>query len=170
MSGHIYNMDLNTEYFTSPIGVIRIEAVASGITTVVFCDEDEERIPDERPSEYTRQCVQQLQQYFAGERKTFTCRLCPSGTAFQKQVWQLLQYIPYGITTTYKAQALQLGDVKSIRAVASANGKNPIAVLIPCHRVVGSSGKLTGYAGGLWRKAWLLEHEAYQTTGFKKLI
>lgn len=169
MSGHYFNRHLNIQYFDSPIGVLRIEARPSGITAVTFCDADDEPVAA-HPSAHTQQCVQELQEYFAGERKVFSCVLSPSGTSFQQHVWQLLQQIPYGATVSYKTQALRSGDVKSIRAVASANGKNPIALLIPCHRVVGTNGKLTGYAGGLWRKQWLLEHEQAISTGFKKLI
>ena len=102
----------------------------------------------------------QLEEYFNGQRKTFSVRLNPLGTDFQKRVWDELLNIPFGKRTSYMKQTLQLGDEKAIRAVASANGKNPIWIIIPCHRVVGSDGSLTGYAGGLWRKKWLLEHES----------
>ena len=169
MSGHFFNKYLNTQYFDSPIGLLRIEARSSGITAVTFCDADDEP-GAAHPSEHTQQCVQELQEYFAGERKVFSCVLSPSGTSFQQHAWQLLQQIPYGTTVSYKTQALRSGDANSIRAIAAANGKNPIAILIPCHRVVGVNGKLTGYSGGLWRKQWLLEHEAYVATGFRKLV
>lgn len=97
---------------------------------------------------------------FSGQRTDFDLLLRPQGTAFQQRVWQSLTQIPHGKTTTYLNQAKELGDVKAIRAVASANGKNPLWILVPCHRVVGSDGSLTGYAGGVWRKKWLLEHES----------
>ena len=103
--------------------------------------------------------VQQLREYFAGERKTFQLELNPQGTPFQKKVWTSLLEIPYGTTTTYLALSRKLGDEKTIRAVAAANGKNPLWIVVPCHRVIGSDGSLTGYAGGLSRKKWLLEHE-----------
>jgi methylated-DNA-[protein]-cysteine S-methyltransferase len=102
----------------------------------------------------------QLHQYFKKERKQFELKLQPAGTPFQQQVWHNLQLISYGKTITYQQQAVQLGDVKSIRASANANGKNPIAIIIPCHRVIGSNGQLTGYAGGLWRKEKLLALES----------
>ena len=101
----------------------------------------------------------QLSEYFEGKRKEFTFKLNPKGTDFQQRVWQALLKIPFGKTTSYLELSKQLGDVKAIRAVAAANGKNPLWVVVPCHRVIGSDGSLTGYAGGLWRKKWLLEHE-----------
>lgn len=105
------------------------------------------------------EAVKQLQEYFKGQRQTFTLRLTPEGTDFQKRVWKALETIPYGTTISYLELARSLGDVRAVRAVAAANGKNPLWILIPCHRVIGSDGSLTGYAGGLWRKQWLLEHE-----------
>ena len=104
--------------------------------------------------------VEQLQEYFAGTRTAFQLTLNPHGTPFQRSVWKALGRIPYGKTVSYLELARQLGDVKAIRAVAAANGQNPFWIVVPCHRVVGSDGSLTGYAGGLWRKNWLLEHES----------
>lgn len=106
-----------------------------------------------------QECVQQLSEYFNGTRKQFDLKLNPQGTDFQKKVWNELLNVPFGKTKTYLEQSKQLGDVKAIRAVASANGKNPIWIIIPCHRIIGSDGSLTGYAGGIWRKKWLLAHE-----------
>ncbi len=103
--------------------------------------------------------VKQLTEYFEGTRTQFNLKLSPVGTEFQKRVWKELQEILFGKTTSYQKMANQLGDPKVIRAAASANGKNPIAIIIPCHRVIGSDGSLTGYAGGLHRKKWLLDHE-----------
>ena len=113
------------------------------------------------PNEYVR---------FDIHRKQFDLPLNPSGTAFQQKVWQQLIQIPFGETITYLHMAKRLGNVKSIRAAASANGKNPLAIIIPCHRVVGADGKLTGYAGGLHRKQWLLEHEAKMAGKQSKLF
>ena len=104
--------------------------------------------------------VQQLEEYFKGDRQQFDLKLNPQGTPFQQKVWKLLLDIPYGATTTYAKQALALGDIKAIRAMASANGKNPLWVIVPCHRVIGTDGSLTGYAGGIHRKKWLLSHES----------
>lgn len=103
--------------------------------------------------------ISQLEEYFSGKRFIFELPLDPHGTDFQKKVWNKLVAIPYGQTVTYKDIALITGDVNNVRAVGTSNGKNPIAVIIPCHRVIGTNGKLTGYAGGLWRKKWLLNHE-----------
>ncbi len=103
--------------------------------------------------------VQELREYFDGIRNHFTFKLNPPGTEFQKKVWNALLEISYGHTISYHELAKKLGDVKAIRAVAAANGKNPLWIVVPCHRVIGSDGSLTGYAGGLWRKKWLLEHE-----------
>ena len=102
---------------------------------------------------------QQLEEYFDGRRKVFTVPLCPVGTDFQQSVWVLLQTIPYGSTCSYKQQAASMHKPEAIRAVANANGMNKISILIPCHRVIGDNGDLTGYGGGLWRKKWLLDLE-----------
>jgi methylated-DNA-[protein]-cysteine S-methyltransferase len=109
--------------------------------------------------ESLQDCVQQLSEYFNDTRKEFNLKLNPQGTEFQKRVWNELLNVPFGKTRTYSEQSKKLGNIKAIRAVASANGKNPIWIIIPCHRIIGSDGSLTGYAGGLWRKKWLLEHE-----------
>ena len=114
-------------------------------------------IPD--VTEILRRTQEELSAYFAGELNTFTMRLAPFGTPFQQRVWKILQDIPFGTTRTYGQQADAFGDRLAIRAVAKANGDNPIAIIIPCHRVIGANGKLTGYGGGLWRKQWLLDHE-----------
>ncbi|MBL7907628.1 MAG: methylated-DNA--[protein]-cysteine S-methyltransferase [Bacteroidia bacterium] len=106
------------------------------------------------------QIANELQEYFSGKRKLFTLNLKPQGTVFQLQVWEKLLSIPFGKTISYNEQAVQLGSAKKIRASASANGKNPIAIIVPCHRVIGTSGALTGYAGGLWRKEKLLQLES----------
>ena len=101
----------------------------------------------------------QLKEYFAGKRTTFDLPLEPSGTDFQLSVWELLRKIPYGVTTSYGELARRLGEPKASRAVGAANGANPIPIIVPCHRVVGSKGELTGFGGGIERKRWLLEHE-----------
>ncbi|MCL4162548.1 UNVERIFIED_CONTAM: hypothetical protein GTU68_000659 [Idotea baltica] len=102
---------------------------------------------------------EELDEYFHGKRRLFSVPLCPLGTEFQQSVWNILQEIPYGATQSYMQQAKLLNNPKGIRAVASANGMNKIAIVIPCHRVIGGDGSLTGYAGGLHRKKWLLNHE-----------
>lgn len=146
-----------TAYYKTPIGTAKIVGDENGISAVTVIDDDIETSTE--ISENLKDCVQQLEEYFNGSKKEFNLKLNPQGTDFQKRVWKELLLVPYGKTRTYLEQSKQLGDVKAIRAVASANGKNPIWILIPCHRIIGSDGSLTGYAGGIWRKKWLLEHE-----------
>ncbi len=143
----------------SPIGTITVTGSASGITAVGFDDNaPEEGIHADVPG-VVRDCAQQLSEYFEGRRREFDVKLNASGTQFQQRVWRALLAIPFGQTTTYGALAADLGDPKTIRAVGRANGQNPIAIIVPCHRVIGSDGSLVGYGGGLWRKQWLLAHE-----------
>ena len=141
----------------SPLGFTKIIGDEDGIASVTVLN-SEEKITDIIPIEL-EDCVIQLHEYFEGSRKQFDLKLNPSGTDFQKKIWKLLEVIPYGKTTSYLDLSKQHGDVKAIRAVANANGKNPLWIIVPCHRVIGSDGSLTGYAGGLHRKKWLLEHE-----------
>lgn len=146
-----------TAYYKTPIGIAKIIGDENGICAVTVLDETIEII-EETPS-CLKDCVQQLDEYFKGNKTTFNLKLNPKGTVFQQKVWNELLQVPYGKTRTYLEQTKRLGDVKAIRAVASANGKNPLWIIIPCHRIIGSNGSLTGYAGGIWRKKWLLEHE-----------
>lgn len=142
----------------SPLGFTKISGDKNGIWQVTILN-SEETITDIIPPEL-EDCVIQIQEYFNGSRKNFDLKFNPQGTDFQKRVWEQLKTIPYGKTISYLDLSKQLGDVKAIRAAASANGKNPLCIVIPCHRVIGSDGSLTGYAGGLYRKKWLLEHES----------
>ena len=148
---------METVFIESPLGITKIVGDANGITEISVLSEGEksQKIPDS-----LKECVAQLQAYFKGERKQFNFKINPQGTEFQQKVWQELLHIPFGKTMSYLDLAKKLGDVKAIRAVASANGKNPLWIVVPCHRVIGTNGSLTGYAGGLWRKKWLLEHES----------
>lgn len=141
----------------TPLGITEIQGDENGISKIYIRDENVE-ITSKIPSELEKAAIQ-LQEYFEGKRKHFTFLLHPSGTEFQKKVWQELLNIPFGKTCSYLELSKKLGDVKAIRAVAAANGKNPLWIVVPCHRVIGADGSLTGYAGGLWRKKWLLEHE-----------
>ncbi len=141
----------------TPLGIAIIEGDTNGISKISV-EEDTEVFSAEIPSAL-KEATLQLSEYFEGKRKEFTFKLNPKGTDFQQRVWQELLKIPFCKTTSYLELSKQLGDVKAIRAVAAANGKNPLWIVIPCHRVIGSDGSLTGYAGGLWRKKWLLEHE-----------
>lgn len=142
----------------SPLGFTKIDGDQEGINSVTVLN-SEEKITDVIP-DCLQDCVYQLQEYFEGKRTQFDLKLNPEGTDFQKRVWQELLSIPFGKTMSYLELSKQLGDVKAIRAVANANGKNPLWIIVPCHRVIGSDGSLTGYAGGLHRKQWLLEHES----------
>lgn len=148
---------METAFLETPLGFTEIKGDEKGLVSITIFSETK-AFSDTIPSQLVA-AVQQLREYFAGERKTFQLQLNPQGTPFQKKVWTSLLEIPYGTTTTYLALSRNLGDEKAIRAVAAANGKNPLWIVIPCHRVIGSDGSLTGYAGGLWRKKWLLEHE-----------
>lgn len=150
----------NNVFYNSPIGIIRLEATDDAITVVSFHNDDVKSFSYSSGHPVLNEAVIQLDEYFKGTRKSFQLPFGPVGTTFQQKVWNELLKIEYGTTVTYLHMAKRLGNVKSIRAAASANGKNPIAIMIPCHRVVGADGKLTGYAGGLHRKQWLLEHEA----------
>ena len=149
---------METCIIKSPLGYTKIVGDEDGITQVTVLN-SEEKVTDIIPTEL-EDCVIQLQEYFEGTRQQFDLNLNPQGTDFQKSIWKLLEQIPYGKTISYLDLAKQVGDVKAIRAVANANGKNPLWIIVPCHRVIGSDGSLTGYAGGLHRKQWLLEHES----------
>ena len=148
---------MKTVFINTPLGFTEIQGDENGISKIHVMNEDVE-ISTKIPKEL-KEAVLQLQDYFDGKRTTFTFPLNPSGTEFQKKVWNELLHIPFGKTCSYLDLSKKLGDVKAIRAVASANGKNPLWIVVPCHRVIGTNGSLTGYAGGLWRKKWLLEHE-----------
>lgn len=146
----------------SPIGWISIEANDSAITRIEFLDA--EALPKPNEGDLTEQARTQLAQYFAGERHQFDLPLAPAGTEFQQHCWQALLNIPYGETRSYADQANAIAKPKAVRAVGSANGANPISIVVPCHRVIGKSGRLTGYAGGLDKKEWLLALENQQHT------
>ena len=147
---------METVNIKTPLGMATIKGDENGIAIISIADEGEisKVIPP-----VLQEAVTQLQDYFDGQRTHFDFQLNPAGTEFQQKVWKGLCEIPFGKTMSYLELAKQLGDVKAIRAVASANGKNPLWIVVPCHRVIGTDGSLTGYAGGLWRKKWLLEHE-----------
>ena len=143
-------------FLKSPLGITKIVGDANGISEISVSDEGEVSVSIPKELE---QAVIQLQEYFVGKRNDFHLKLNPKGTEFQQRVWQELLNIPFGKTLSYLELSKKLGDVKAIRAVAAANGKNPLWIVVPCHRVIGTDGSLTGYAGGLGRKKWLLEHE-----------
>ncbi|WP_108669919.1 methylated-DNA--[protein]-cysteine S-methyltransferase [Peribacillus acanthi] len=146
-------------YYYSPIGILEMIGTKKGISSILFCEEEEKRSQDESLPSVMLECFQQFDEYFNGNRKDFTFPYTIHGTPFQQLVWNQLTYIPYGKTSTYKDISEKIGNVKALRAVGNANGKNKLSIVIPCHRIIGSNGTLTGYAGGLWRKEWLLKHE-----------
>ena len=155
-------MDLSTEYIgyvDSPIGPLEIHCSEDSLVSVEFTEKIGEATIE---NEILKNVKNQLVEYFEGKRKVFDLKLFLDGTEFQKKVWLELGNIPYGETISYKTQAERVGNVKAIRAVGTTNGKNQIPIILPCHRVIGTNGKLTGYAGGLHRKQWLLDFERGQ--------
>ncbi len=144
-------------YYNSPVGWLKLTSTPDSLWSVSF-----EEIQGENSSEipqFLKESVQQLDEYFKGTRKEFKLKLAPEGTDFQQKIWKLVENVNYGQTASYLDISIQSGSEKNTRAVGLANGKNPIPIIIPCHRIIGSNGKLTGYAGGLERKRWLLLHE-----------
>lgn len=142
----------------SPIGNIRILANDHEVFEIAFADAGAEQ-----PNLLTDMAKKQLEEYFRGERSDFDFPMQQSGTPFQQSVWQALGHIPAGRPISYAAFSKQMGNPLAIRAIAAANGKNKLAIVVPCHRVIGSNGDLVGYAGELWRKKWLLAHETKLT-------
>ncbi|WP_235643578.1 methylated-DNA--[protein]-cysteine S-methyltransferase [[Flexibacter] sp. ATCC 35208] len=156
-------------YFTpTPVGSLLIIGTNKAINALSIRDNDKTDLPvlskTELPDVFV-QCVAEMDAYFAGSQKGFTFPIAQEGTPFQQSVWDRLLTIPYGQTTTYLKLAKDLNNPKAIRAVGSTNGRNQLWVVVPCHRVIGSNGTLTGYAGGIWRKKWLLEHETKHRFG-----
>lgn len=151
-------MNLYTSYYASPVGLLKLQCSDKHIKTITFSDAEGDIENDAH--KLLLACTKQLEEYFAGKRKQFTLPINQDGTEFQMKIWDLLYKIPYAKTISYHQLSKQYGDLKAIRAVASANAKNNIAIIVPCHRVIGSNQSLVGYAGGLWRKKWLLNHEA----------
>jgi methylated-DNA-[protein]-cysteine S-methyltransferase len=145
-------------YYHSPIGITQITEKDGYISSIKALNE--EYVVTPAPTPLLQTVIIQLDEYFKGERKVFDFPIKQAGTSFQQQVWEQLLHINYGNTITYAQQSNQMNSPLAIRAIAAANGKNHLWIVVPCHRVIGSDGSLTGYAGGLWRKQWLLEHEA----------
>jgi methylated-DNA-[protein]-cysteine S-methyltransferase len=143
-------------YYSSPVGELQVESEAGAIVGVRFVKESKR---EEMHTAVIDQCISEFDEYFYKGRKFFDIPLNPAGTEFQRKVWNELLTIPYGQTISYEALAIRIGNIKSIRAVGLANGQNPIAIIIPCHRVIGKNGSLVGYGGGLENKEWLLDHE-----------
>jgi methylated-DNA-[protein]-cysteine S-methyltransferase len=163
-------MNSRIAYYLSPLGLIEISGTYDHVDALTFTNTDSppENLPD--PSGAILQCIRQLNEYFKGTLTAFNFPIHHKGTLFQQKVWEELLLIPFGKTISYLDLAKRLGDEKCIRAAASANGRNPLAIVVPCHRVIGSDGSLTGYAGGLKRKQWLLDHEARVNGSYQKLF
>ncbi|WP_460911186.1 methylated-DNA--[protein]-cysteine S-methyltransferase [Spirosoma areae] len=154
---------MTTTFLDSPLGIVRIAGDNAGVSVISCTDippyEEFLTIHPDDLAGPVQVAVGQLQEYFSGERQIFDFPLNPSGTTFQQTVWRALLDVTFGTTLSYLTLTRRIGDEKAIRAVAAANGRNPLWIVVPCHRIIGSDGSLTGYAGGLWRKKWLLEHE-----------
>lgn len=149
--------ELYTKYINSPIGWLKLQTSENALVAISFAEKggkSSEQIPT-----ILNKTIVQLQEYFEGNRKVFDVNLTPQGTEFQQNTWNFVSEVEFGNTATYLDIAIKTGSRKNTRAVGLANGKNPIPIIIPCHRIVGSNGKLTGYAGGLDKKRWLLQHE-----------
>jgi methylated-DNA-[protein]-cysteine S-methyltransferase len=149
---------MHEAFHKTPVGFVRIRADETFVISISIRDEEYAITPSDSP--IINLAIKQLDEYFEGTRKEFNLPLNQPGTEFQQMVWQQLLAIPYGKTITYGQQSKIMNSPLAIRAIASANGKNMLWIVVPCHRVIGSNGSLTGYAGGLWRKKWLLDHEA----------
>jgi methylated-DNA-[protein]-cysteine S-methyltransferase len=143
--------------YESPIGPLEVAGTEEGILSIEFSERS--AVPAGRPAPCLKECFRQLEEYFAGRRRAFTLRLDLRGTPFQKRVWSELLKVPFGRTVAYRDIAAALGNPRSTRAVGGANHRNPVSIVVPCHRVIGADGGLTGYGGGLRRKEWLLAHE-----------
>jgi len=160
---------LSTDTMPSPVGELTLVASAAGLRAILWPDERPGRVRLDEATDggpeadrVLADTRRQLEEYFAGERTEFDLPLDPVGTDFQLRAWEVLRTIPYGRTITYREQAVRLGGAEKSRAVGAANGRNPISIVVPCHRVVGATGSLTGFAGGLDSKEWLLRHERSQ--------
>lgn len=160
-----------TTYYHSPVGLLKITGTDNYISEISFHDTTQKTEGKKKNfPPLILQCIEQLIQYFQGELRQFQLPINQAGTPFQQGVWSELIQIPYGKTISYLELAKRTGDTKATRAVANANGKNNVAIIVPCHRVIGSNKELVGYAGGLWRKKWLLEHEAKVAYGVQTLF
>ena len=146
-----------TAYYESPVGLLEIKVEDDYVTSILFSEEQKSGVT---PHPLLTETIHQLKQYFEKERTQFDFPIKQTGTDFQQRVWNELLTIPFGRTLSYLQLSKKLGDAKAIRAVGTTNGKNKIAIVVPCHRVIGTDGSLTGYAGGLWKKKWLLDHES----------
>ncbi|HEY8660533.1 MAG TPA: methylated-DNA--[protein]-cysteine S-methyltransferase, partial [Hanamia sp.] len=164
-------------YYQSPVGLLKININDGMINEIIFSDSEDEikagvkkDDSDKKSKTVIKKCQLQFDEYFSGKRFHFDLPVHQMGTPFQERVWNELVKIPFGKTISYLQLSQRIGNVKSIRAVGTANGRNMLSIVVPCHRVIGSDGSLTGYAGGLWRKQWLLEHENKYANGVHLLF
>jgi methylated-DNA-[protein]-cysteine S-methyltransferase len=162
----------NEFLYNTPLGKLLLQSNDVEITSILFMDEKSgmQNLPTNIHNPIIENCIHQLQAYFDGNLKIFTIPTQQQGTEFQQTVWQALTTIPYGKTISYLQLSKQINNPKAIRAVGTTNGKNKLSIVVPCHRVIGSNGSLTGYSGGLWRKNWLLAHEAKYANGVATLF
>lgn len=167
---------LDTTYYESPVGWLEIKADDEGIHAILFVNAwkgpklEAAKVSSEASGNtHINTCISQLNEYFAGKRKDFDFPFSQQGTVFQQKVWGALLDIPFGKTISYMELSKRIGDTKAIRAVGTTNGKNQICIVVPCHRVIGTNGNLVGYGGDLWRKKWLLDHEAKFGSGVQTL-
>ena len=157
-------------YYQSPVGLLKISGTDQYVYEILFVDKADESISTTPYHPILNQCAEELIEYFNGKRLNFTIPVHQKGTDFQSRVWSELLNIRYGRTISYMDLAKRLGDPNCIRAAASSNGKNQVCIVVPCHRVIGTNQSLTGYAGGLWRKKWLLDLENKTANGVQTLF
>ncbi|CAA9531340.1 MAG: Methylated-DNA--protein-cysteine methyltransferase [uncultured Segetibacter sp.] len=162
--------NINYTYYKSPVGILKIAGTENYISQITFIDNDNEYIQPSGNTPLLNECVEELIEYFNGKRLSFNIPIYQKGTDFQTKVWSELLNINFGKTISYMTLAKRLGNPNCIRAAAAGNGKNSICIIVPCHRVIGSNLQLVGYAGGLWRKRWLLEHENKVENGVQTLF
>jgi methylated-DNA-[protein]-cysteine S-methyltransferase len=162
--------EINCTYYHSPLGLLKVAGIENYITEIAFIDE--QSIPQNSfgDNSLLHQCIEELIEYFNGKRLSFDIPVHQKGTAFQSKVWGELLNIEFGKTISYMTLAKRLGDPNCIRAAAASNGKNHVCIIVPCHRVIGSNHSLVGYAGGVWRKKWLLDHENKFANGVQTLF
>lgn len=164
--------NLNYSFYHSPVGILKMAADEFCIRELVFADNEDDIIypAGNLLTPVLQQCTEQLIEFFNGKRQNFDIPVSQAGTTFQQRVWNELLYIPFGKTVSYADIARKLGDVNAVRAVGNTNGKNNICIIVPCHRVIGTNKSLVGYAGGLWRKKWLLQHEFKLVNGIQTMF
>jgi methylated-DNA-[protein]-cysteine S-methyltransferase len=162
--------EINFTYYQSPVGLLKVAGTEQYITEISFIDEQNTPATTAGDHPLLHQCIEELIEYFNGKRLSFDMPVHQKGTDFQSKVWGELLNIEFGKTISYMTLAKRLGDPNCIRAAAASNGKNHVCIVVPCHRVIGSNQSLVGYAGGLWRKKWLLDHENKFANGVQTLF